>query len=330
MATKSTGSESEPRTSTWRSQTNSWSSQCRGECLENRAPQCDPQIHGRFMYVTWLLHSSTHHLVYHEAVDLAAGRQWSDNAEGDPDSAQYRTFDSRPGLQMAQEMQHRLNLCIKTKKQNTHPRTLVAFVIETLCAVIQYYRTIGNIWDSLYAKHQLRDSDITQDRVYSMLSELLIELKLNEEEEKITDGCQHGHRCPKYHPRRQPGRCAICGSTLHYTSQCTRPVPKRRMPSMKRTLHGRQKHNGKNKHGRMKNTKLRKVRKEKASDPRPTQSQALRSHRAQPKPKPEARSCVADGFLFVIMTSKSKSTWRYATWNSTDDHNHEETWPQTC
>ena len=34
-----------------------------------------------------------------------------------------------------------------------------------------------------------------------------------------------GHQCPKYHPRRQPGEgCAICGSTRHPTSQCTRPV----------------------------------------------------------------------------------------------------------
>ena len=32
---------------------------------------------------------------------------------------------------------------------------------ETLSAVIQYYRTIGNIWDTLYAKHQLRDSAST-------------------------------------------------------------------------------------------------------------------------------------------------------------------------
>ena len=37
-------------------------------------------------------------------------------------------------------------------------------------------------------------------------------------------GCSQGRHCPKYHPRRQPGRCAICGSTRHYTSQCTRPV----------------------------------------------------------------------------------------------------------
>ena len=84
-----------------------------------------------------------------------------------------------------EEMQHRLNLHIKTK-QNVHPRALVAFVIETISAVIQYYCAIGNIWDTLYAKHQLRDSDITLDRVYSMLSELLIELKLNEEQERTT------------------------------------------------------------------------------------------------------------------------------------------------
>ena len=84
-----------------------------------------------------------------------------------------------------EEMQHRLNLCIRTRR-NVHPRTLVAFVIETLSAVIQYHRTIVNIWDSLYAEHQLRDSDITLDRVYSMLSEFLIKLKFNKEQEKIT------------------------------------------------------------------------------------------------------------------------------------------------
>ena len=37
-------------------------------------------------------------------------------------------------------------------------------------------------------------------------------------------GCSQGHNCPRYHPRRQPGRCAICGSTKHVTSQCPRPV----------------------------------------------------------------------------------------------------------
>ena len=111
-----------------------------------------------------------------------------------------------------------------------------------------------------------------------MLAKFLIELKLNEEQEKITQivagsngsvssqrmtstsmlvkgkyllrekakeemvkvgsltsvqlamsiGSQmvahKGHHCPKYHPRRQRGRCAICGSTRHYTSQCTCPV----------------------------------------------------------------------------------------------------------
>ena len=37
-------------------------------------------------------------------------------------------------------------------------------------------------------------------------------------------GCSQGHHCPHYHPRKQPGRCAICGSTCHSTSQCNRPV----------------------------------------------------------------------------------------------------------
>ena len=103
------------------------------------------------------------------------------------------------------EMQHRLNPIIKTK-QNVHPRTTVAFVNDTLSGITQYYRTLGNVWDSLYTKHQLHESHITLDRVYTMLA--------------------------RYHPRRQPGRCAICGSTRHYTSQCTHPIkPKLRMPS---------------------------------------------------------------------------------------------------
>ena len=38
------------------------------------------------------------------------------------------------------------------------------------------------------------------------------------------DGCSQGHHCPKYHPRRQPGRCAVCGSTRDKTSRRTRPV----------------------------------------------------------------------------------------------------------
>ena len=58
--------------------------------------------------------------------------------------------------------------------------------IETMSSITQYDRTIGNIWDTLYSKYQLRDSDITLDRVYAMLSEFLIELKLNEKQEKIT------------------------------------------------------------------------------------------------------------------------------------------------
>ena len=84
-----------------------------------------------------------------------------------------------------EDMQRRLNLCIKTK-QNVHPRPLVVFMNETLSAVIQYHRTIGNIWDSLYNKRQMRDSDMTLDRIYIMLSEFLLEVKLSEEQDKLT------------------------------------------------------------------------------------------------------------------------------------------------
>ena len=70
---------------------------------------------------------------------------------------------------------------------DVHLRTIVAFVNETLSGVTQYYPTVGNnIWDSLYSKHQLLESNITLDRVYAMLAEFLIELKLNEEQDKIT------------------------------------------------------------------------------------------------------------------------------------------------
>ena len=84
-----------------------------------------------------------------------------------------------------EEMQHRLNLCMKTGQQ-VHPRTVITFVQEILNGITQYYRTIGNVWDSLYLKHQLRDSNLTLERVYAMLAEFLIELRLHEEQDKIT------------------------------------------------------------------------------------------------------------------------------------------------
>ena len=69
------------------------------------------------------------------------------------------------GCAWLEEMQHRLNLCIKTR-QNVHPRTIVALVNDTLSGITQYYRTVGNIWDSLYGKHHLRESSITLDSVW--------------------------------------------------------------------------------------------------------------------------------------------------------------------
>ena len=267
-----------------------------------------------------------------------------------------------------EQMQHRLNLFIKTK-QHVHPRTVVAFVNDTLSGVTQYYRTVSNIWDSLYSKHQLRDSNITPDRVYVMLAEFLIELKLNEEQDKITqivtrsngavkhsmndeyvnasegkvpskgkgkggdgkggkstwrapcnefwkpDGCSQGHYCPKYHPRRQPGRCATCGSTRHYTSQCTRPVkPKAKNAEwddttwqqeevewQESTWETEQYEASKGKKGKGKRSKSKGKSKGKGTPrlitPRPSQSQPARSDRPQPKAKPEARPCMTNDFL---------------------------------
>ena len=74
---------------------------------------------------------------------------------------------------------------VKTGQQ-VQPRTIITFVQDVMSGIIQYYRTVGNIWDSLYIKHQLRESNLTLDRVYAMLAEFLIELKLHEEQDKIT------------------------------------------------------------------------------------------------------------------------------------------------
>ena len=88
------------------------------------------------------------------------------------------------GCAWLEEMQHRLNLCMKTGQQ-VHPRTIITFVQEVLSGITQYYRTVGNIWESLYLKHQLRDSNLTIERVYAMLAEFLIELRSHEEQDKI-------------------------------------------------------------------------------------------------------------------------------------------------
>ena len=53
-------------------------------------------------------------------------------------------------------------------------------------ALLNTTSTVGNIWDTLYQKHQLRESNLTLDRVYAMQAEFLIELRLHEEQDKIT------------------------------------------------------------------------------------------------------------------------------------------------
>ena len=108
---------------------------------------------------------------------------------------------------------------------------------------------------------------------------------------------------------------------------------RRRMSSMMRTL-GKKTSNGRNLHGRLKSTKLLKARKEKErsrSRKESLRARVLRDRLLQDqiKPrhlamidlipaKPETRSCVADDFLFAMMSTKSKPTWRHSTWNGED------------
>ena len=149
-------------------------------------------------------------------------------------------------------------------------------------------------------------------------------------------GCSHGHHCPKYHPRRQPGTCAICGSTRHNTSQCTRPVkPKAKNAEWDdSTWHyendewhdaqweSEEYEASKGKKGKWKGSKPKGESKGKNAPrsitPRPSQSSSLKGDRSQPKAKPEARSCMTSDFLFAMMSTKSKPAWRHSTWNGID------------
>ena len=48
---------------------------------------------------------------------------------------------------------------------------------------------------------------------------------------------------------------------------------------------------------------------------RPSQSSPSKGDRSQPKSKAEARSCMTNDFLFAMLSTKSKPTWRQSTWN---------------
>ena len=140
-------------------------------------------------------------------------------------------------------------------------------------------------------------------------------------------GCSEGHHCPKYHPRRQPGRCAICGSTRHYTSQCTRPAkPKptwhcddvewQETQWETEELEASKRKKGKGKGSKPKG-KSKGKNAPRSITPQPSQTSS-KGERSQPKAKPEARTCMTNDFLFALMSTKSKLTWRHSTWNGMD------------
>ena len=140
------------------------------------------------------------------------------------------------------------------------------------------------------------------------------------------------HNCPKYHPRRQPGRCAICGSTRHPTSQRTRPVkPKAKNAEWDDSTwsyeddewhdqywESEEYEASKGKKGKGKGSKPKEKSKGKSAPrsitPRPSQSSSSKGDRSQPKAKPEARASMTNDFLFAMMTTKSEPTWRHSTW----------------
>ena len=93
---------------------------------------------------------------------------------------------------------------------------------------------------------------------------------------------------------------------------------------------------GKNLNGKMINARLRsmrpsKVRREKGKARSPKASLKGRLHRNRllqgrhslhrrrmSDPKPEARSCMTNDFLFAMMNTKSKPTWRHSIWDDAD------------
>ena len=52
--------------------------------------------------------------------------------------------------------------------------------------------------------------------------------------------------------------------------------------------------------------------------PRPSQSSPSKGDRSQPKPKPEGTLRMTNEFLFAMISTKSKPTWRHSTWNGAD------------
>ena len=122
-----------------------------------------------------------------------------------------------------------------------------------------------------------------------LAEEFLIELKLHEDQDKITQIVTGSNGAAKHtmydeyfnaSKRKVPskrngkggegkggksGRCAICGLTRHYTSQCTRPVkPKAKNANWDDTTWQQEEVDGRSLLGRLKSIKRLRVRKAKA------------------------------------------------------------------
>ena len=84
--------------------------------------------------------------------------------------------------------------------QRDHARSLSAFVTESLASVTQCNRSVGNTWDQLHVRRGLRDPNA---RIYEMCAEVLIEVKVVEEQDgtaKIVTGASSSTMKPSARP----------------------------------------------------------------------------------------------------------------------------------
>ena len=110
------------------------------------------------------------------------------HAEGDIDSTQGRSFDLDQGCAWLEEMQHRLNICMKTGQQ-VHPRTVITFVKSPEW----HYPILSNSWQYLGQSISQASIEGIQSHSWESLFHAcrvpsLSELRLHEEQEQDCSG----------------------------------------------------------------------------------------------------------------------------------------------
>ena len=178
----------------------------------------------------------------------------------------------------------------------------------------------------------MRESNLTLERVYAMLAEFLIELKLHEEQDKIAQIVTGSSSTVKHsmyddYINASKGKASTKGKGKHNDGKSGKsrwrpPCDDYWKPGgCSQGHHCPEYEASKGKKGKEKGSKPKGKSKGKTAPrslitPRPSQSSPSKGDRSQPKP--EARSCMTSDFLFAMMSTKSKPAWRHSTWNGTD------------